>query len=111
MQVIKGIAISYAAIAVLSASAQEVIRKGLDGLQVILSWVVQEELEALRTLVEFLLGKKFLEEINPAHILGALYVVTRFMFLGACLGMISGVKLILGVLWGALFVTRIAFRS
>lgn len=111
LQFAKAYAFSAATIAVLS----ETTKKGLEALQGIFSWIVQEELEALRTVLEFLIGKTFLDclggQIGVRDTLASLYVVVRFMFLGACLGMISGAKAVLGIIWIFLFAARIAFRE
>lgn len=111
LQFAKAYALCAAIIAVLSEST----KKGLEALQSVFSWIVQEELEALKTVIEFLLGKTLLDcvggKIGVRDTLASLYITVRFMFLGACLGMISGAKLVLGIIWLFLFTARIAFRE
>ncbi len=98
-----------------SIVATEIVKKCLEWSQAALVWIVREELETLRTVVEFLFGKLLLDylagRVGKRDLLGSLYIVVRFTFLGACLGAISGFKLILGIVWVVLFVTRIAFRE
>lgn len=106
---------AYAVIAAATAVFSESTKKGLECLQSVFSWIVKEELEALRTTIEFLLGKTLLDcvggKIGVRDTLASLYITVRFIFLGMCLGMISGAKAVLGIIWLFLFALRIAFRE
>ncbi len=106
---------AYAIVAATAAVLSESTKKGLECLQGVLSWIVREELETLKTVIEFLLGKTLLDciggKIGVRDTLASLYITVRFMFLGACLGMISGAKMILFIIWIFLFTARLAFRE
>lgn len=106
---------TYAVVSAATAVLSESTKKGLECLQGVLSWIIKEELEALKTVIEFLLGKTLLDcvggKIGVRDTLASLYITVRFMFLGACLGMISGAKAVLGIVWIFLFAARIAFRE